>query len=145
MRIEHLGSIILGRLAIIGSDASLRSAALALATPRTGLVIVCHGDGGAAGVLSKSDLVRHLAQSEEPEPTVAALMTRDVISCRPHDDLHAVWQTMAARGLQNLPVLDAASRPIGTLDIRDAMQALFREEELQERMLTDYIAGIGYQ
>jgi hypothetical protein len=31
------------------------------------------------------------------------------------------------------------------LDIRDAMKALFEQEENQERLLANYIAGIGYQ
>jgi hypothetical protein len=52
---------------------------------------------------------------------------------------------MSRRSLQNLPVLDADSKPLGVLDIRDAMKALYEQEELQEHMLADYIAGIGYQ
>jgi hypothetical protein len=34
---------------------------------------------------------------------------------------------------------------IGILDIRDAMKALYEQEELQEQLLANYVAGIGYQ
>jgi hypothetical protein len=52
---------------------------------------------------------------------------------------------MTARKLQNVPVLGANRKPLGILDIRDAMQALFEYEQFQERVLIDYIAGIGYR
>lgn len=50
---------------------------------------------------------------------------------------------MTARKLQNLPVLDVGLKPLGILDIRDAMQVLFDDEQYKEQVLIDYIAGIG--
>jgi predicted transcriptional regulator len=79
------------------------------------------------------------------ESSVAALMSRDVVSCSPDDDLHATCQQMTKRGLQNVPVLDADSTPLGVLDFRDALRTLFEQEEYQERLLINYVAGIGYQ
>ncbi|MER9947794.1 CBS domain-containing protein [Mesorhizobium sp. M0047] len=145
MRIDSLHPITSARLSVIGVDATLRSAAFSLSDPAIGLVVVCNGSGEAAGVLSKSDLVRHLASSGLAEVPVATLMNRSIVSCGPGDDLHSIWQTMAARGLQNVPVLGADQKPIGVLDIRDAMKALFDQEELQEQLLANYIGGIGYQ
>ncbi|MER9657706.1 CBS domain-containing protein [Mesorhizobium sp. M0152] len=145
MRIDSLHPITSARLSVIDVDAPLRGAALSLSKPATGLVVVCHGSGEAAGVLSKSDLIRHLANSGPTEAPVATLMSRSIVSCGPDDDVHSVWQTMAARGLQNVPVLGANQKPIGVLDIRDAMKALFDQEELQEQLLANYIGGIGYQ
>ena len=70
---------------------------------------------------------------------------QNVSSCRPKDDLYATWQRMAAQSLQNMPVLSTDSRPLGVLDIRDALMVLFEQEEQQERLLINYIAGVGYQ
>ena len=145
MRIEQLNAMTSARLMVIGVRASLRAAALSLSKPEIGLVVVCRGNGEAAGVLSKSDLVRHLADPAPPEATVAALMSSPIVSCGPDDDVHSVWQIMAAQGLQNVPVLGDDGKPLGVLDIRDAMKALFEQEELQERLLANYIAGVGYQ
>jgi predicted transcriptional regulator len=72
-------------------------------------------------------------------------MSRKIISCDPADELQAAWQTMVDRRLQNMPVLGADLKPLGVLDIRDAMKVLYEQEQLQEHMLADYIAGIGYQ
>jgi CBS domain-containing protein len=145
MHIEQLNSKTSARLMTIDVGATLRAAALLFSRPGIGLVVVCHGNGGAAGVLSKSDLVRHLANSGPMQTTAATLMSQPIVYCTPDDDVHSVWQTMAAHGLQNMPVLGVDRKPLGILDIRDAMKELFEQEELQERLLTNYIAGIGYQ
>jgi hypothetical protein len=42
-------------------------------------------------------------------------------------------------------VLDLAGRPVGVLNLDDALQALLRFETGQETMLLDYIAGVGYR
>jgi CBS domain-containing protein len=133
------------RLTVVGVDAPLHEAAVSFLKPGIGLVVACRGNGLAAGVLSKSDLVHHMAAAQVGLANVSALMSSPFFSCTPDDDLHAIWETMSARSLQNVPVLDTSARPIGVLDIRDAMKALFEQEELQEKLLANYIAGIGYQ
>jgi hypothetical protein len=44
-----------------------------------------------------------------------------------------------------MPILGPDAKPIGVLDIRDALRALFEQEEYEERLLINYIAGVGYQ
>ena len=145
MLIDKLHALTSPRLAVINVNATVQAAALSLSRPGIGLVVVCNGNGGAEGVLSKSDLVRHLVRPASSVPPVSALMSRQVVSCTPEDDLHEVWQTMAAINLQNMPVVDIGARPIGILDIRDAMKVLFEREEIQEQILSDYVAGVGYR
>jgi CBS domain-containing protein len=88
-------------------------AAIALSSSHIGLVIVCDESGAMAGVVSKSDLVRHLALGRAAEAPVTTQMSGDIVSCTPADDLHATWKIMAARNLQNVPVLNADSKPLG--------------------------------
>ena len=145
MLISNLHAATCARLAMVGLDATPRTAALSLSRPGIGLVIVCSDTGAAAGVLTKSDLIRHISRAGAADAPLAQLMTRPIISCEPGDDVYGVWQTMTTRKLQNMPVLGAELKPLGTLDIRDAMQALFDQEQYQERLLIDYIDGIGYR
>ena len=100
MRIDSLHPVTSAHLMVIDVDAALRRAAHLLAKPSVGLVVVCHGSGEAAGVLSKSDLVRHLANSGSAEAPVATLMSRSIVSCGPDDDVHSVWQTMVAKAFR---------------------------------------------
>jgi len=145
MRISTLHAACSARLAVINLGDTLRMAAISLSRPGIGLVTVCSDTGAAAGVLTKSDLVRHLSRAGMGDAPVAQLMTCAVISCVPDDDVRSTWRMMRARKLQNLPVLGADRKPLGTLDIRDAMQALLEYEQIQEHLLIDYIDGIGYR
>lgn len=145
MLVDKLHALTSPRLAVIDVNATVQAAAFSLSRPCIGLVVVCNANGGAEGVLSKSDLVRHLVSSASSVPPVSALMSRQIVSCTPQDDLHQVWQTMAATNLQNMPVVDTGARPVGILDIRDAMKVLFEREEIQEQILSDYVAGVGYR
>jgi CBS domain-containing protein len=145
MRIEQLSPMTSGRLRVIDTEATLQAAAHLLSGPGIGLIVVCSGNGTAAGVLSKSDLIRHLAHRDPARASIATLMSRNIVACAPDDEVYAVWQTMSQQRLQNVPILGADSVPLGILDIRDAMKVLFEQEEFQEHMLTNYIVGIGYR
>ena len=145
MLIAALRSMTSARLRVIAVDATLRTAASALSNPHVGILVVCDENRKAAGVVSKSDLVRHLSNVGVAEAPVAVLMSRTISCCHPEDDVYATWQSMSAQSLQNMPVLSTDSRPLGVLDIRDALKVLFEQEERQEHLLINYIAGVGYQ
>jgi predicted transcriptional regulator len=130
---------------VIAIEATLRTAASAFSNPRIGLLVVCDGNGRTADVVSKSDIVRHLRDVGVTDAPVANLMVRNIVSCRPEADLYATWQEMVAQNLQNMPVLGADSMPVGVLDIRDALKALFEQEEYEEQLLINYVSGVGYQ
>jgi hypothetical protein len=48
-------------------------------------------------------------------------------------------------GLQRVPILDEARRPLGIIYAREALQALLSESEDNEELLHDYISGVGYR
>jgi len=144
MFVRDLGDQLRIRFSALGEMAPVLAAADALTNSRLGLIVICGPDERASGVVSKSDLVRHLAQAGQVDLPVAKVMTRTVITASPTDDLHETWQHMMSQRLQNLPVLAPDSRPIGTLDIRDALSAILKLEESQEEALINYIAGNGY-
>ena len=106
MRIDSFRAMTSRRLRTIEAAASVRAAAAILSGSDIGLVVVCDDRGAAAGLISKSDLVRHLARLGSPQTSAATLMTRPFMSCRPEDELHLVWQSMTKRRFQNVPVLD---------------------------------------
>ncbi len=145
MRVDRLRTKTAARLVAITAADTVRAAARAFADANIGLLVVCGDDGAAIGVLSKSDLVRHLAGARPAEASLRETMSCDIVACDPEDDVYVAWQMMVTRRLQNMPVLDAAARPIGVLDIRDALAALLDQEKYHERLLEDYAAGVGYR
>jgi CBS-domain-containing membrane protein len=133
------------RLGTLEQCSSVRDAATTFADARLGLLVICDEHERAIGVVSKSDLVRHLARAGHVDLPVTDVMTRSLISASPGDDLRLTWKVMVQRRLQNLPLLDPNRRPVGTLDIRDALQAIIQLEQDQEDQLVNYVAGVGYR
>lgn len=144
MFVRDIGEQLRARFKALDEMSPIRAAADALANPLLGLVIVRGPDERACGVVSKSDLVRHLAQAGQVELPVAEVMTRTVLTASPADDLRETWQYMVRQRLQNLPVVGSDRKPVGTLDVRDALSAILKLEENQEQALINYIAGNGY-
>jgi diacylglycerol O-acyltransferase len=59
----------------------------------------------------------------QPGPTVAQLMTRDVVTVWAHDRLDRPWEVMQVRRIRHLPVLDDKNRLIGLVTHRDLLAA----------------------
>ncbi|MGO4842598.1 CBS domain-containing protein, partial [Rhizobiaceae sp. 2RAB30] len=85
MLVKRLDTLTSSRLAVIDRNATVQSAALLLSRTGIGLVVVCNATGDAEGVLSKSDLVRHLTGSTSSASRVSGLMTPSIVSCGPQD------------------------------------------------------------
>jgi len=100
------------------------------------------------GVVTKTDVVAQIRRQPLGSGFMATLdtvMTRDVTSCSAGDALPEVWRMMQSRGLQRIPILDAAGEPIGVLYARDALQLLLAEVEVDDEMLRNYSTGTGYR
>lgn len=134
------------RLAVLSRDAPLCEAAAILANPDTPLVVVCDGDGVAVGVVAKLDIVKVLAgaRAEAVKMTIGDIMTQSVFSCKTDQELQGLWETMNARSLRCIPVLDASGRPQGVVHARELARALLAEVSEEEVLLRDYVLGVGY-
>lgn len=136
------------RLARIGMDATLAEVATLLSVKHTNLVVVCDSEERMIGVITDSDIVRYFAhcrRHDHPWDLCATtIMTHDVISCRPEDQLHEVWATMRSDSLRHIPVIGADQKPIGILYARDALKSLLKEVHHEEDILRDYILGTGF-
>ena len=147
MLVEALMPTARRRLTTIKADASLIDAAKLLSDTQISLVVVCAADGSMAGVITKTDVVRQIARGHDSSyaALVSAMMTKDVVHCRPDDLLHEVWSSMKERGFVHIPVIDQHFRPSGVVNARDALQALLGEAKNEESLLRDYVMGIGYR
>ncbi len=126
--------------------APLTTAAMALSVPRRELVVVCNPDGRAIGVLTKADVVRRITHCEGSacQASVTSAMTKDIVSCRPQDQLADVWSMMKTSGLRHIPVLDDASRPLGVLNAWDTLEMLLDEVASEEKLMREYLQNTGY-
>ena len=124
-------------------EQSIREALLLLDRHTIGALIAVEGEH-PVGILSERDIVREAARNEKFfMRAVADLMTRDVITGQPHDDLLSVAHTMTERRIRHLPVVDQG-RLIGMVSIGDVVKA--QRDHYQgevDTLQTQLLAGEG--
>ncbi len=88
---------------------------------RTGAVMLTDAAGTLTGLFTDSDLARLLARRGEHEldRPVSAVMTRGPVTVGPDDSVGEAVSLLTRRKLSELPVVDAAGRPVGLVDITD--------------------------
>ena len=104
-------------------DQSLREAVDLLAEHNIGALIVVDEPGRPIGIISERDIIREAARTEMVlgQP-VSRVMTKDLITALPEDDLETVLQTMTAKHFRHLPIVDG-ERLIGVISIGDVVKA----------------------
>ncbi|PYN20859.1 MAG: hypothetical protein DMD99_21800 [Candidatus Rokuibacteriota bacterium] len=124
-------------------EQSIREALALLALHNIGALVAVQGEH-PVGILSERDIVREAARNEGfLARTVADLMTRNVITGQPHDDLLTVAHTMTERRIRHLPVVDQ-DRLIGMVSIGDVVKA--QRDHYQgevDTLQTQLLAGEG--
>lgn len=145
--VSSMEGVTRSRLVTIDANAVLTEVAAQMSSTQISLVVVCDADGAMVGVITKTDLVKRMAQGLGGASTAKAadVMTRQVVQCRPSDPLQAVLSMMSQRGVVHIPVVDDRSRPLGVINARDAFRVLLADEQYEEALLRDYVMGVGYR
>lgn len=109
-----------------------------------GLAVVCDDNGHAVGVLSLGDIVHAIGErgAAALDLPVRMIMSLDVQSCSPDEDVHEVVARMSNLGVRYLPVISEA-RPIALIEKREALEALYDEQALDFEQLRNYVFKTG--
>ena len=111
------------KVVTIRPEQTLREALAMLAEHSIGALVVADGQGHLVGILSERDIVREAVRNERFFDLAAStIMTRNVITGQPHDDLGAVSTTMTSKRFRHLPVLDG-DKIIGVISLGDIVKA----------------------
>jgi CBS domain-containing protein len=147
MRVENILAIAQQRMTTIHADATLVVAARLLSGTHRALLVVCDAEDVMVGVITKTDVVRQVAQclGIVRDVRVSDVMTQSVTGCRREDSLHDVLGLMKMRGFVHIPIIDQNSQPCGVVNARDALQALLSEVKDEELLLRAYVMGVGYR
>jgi len=100
---------------------SLRQAAELMAAANIGFLPVCDADGKVIGTITDRDIVvRGVALGADLEGgTVGDLMSRNVVACRPDDELSIVEQFMAYYQVSRLVITDERDMLMGVISLSD--------------------------
>ena len=117
-----------------------------------GALVVTEGDA-IAGILSERDVLRECGErcvfldegrrnSEAVRPTlVADLMTKDVVTGTPDDDLTSVMAVMTQRRIRHLPVVEAG-KLVGIISIGDVVNQFVEDAKHENQQLKAFIHGV---
>ncbi len=112
------------KVVTIRPQQSLKDATLLLAQHNIGALVVVNEAGQPVGIISERDIVRRAARDDKDLLTqpVSAVMTKDVVTGSPQDDLTSVLRTMTERHFRHLPILDLG-KLAGIISIGDVVKA----------------------
>jgi len=132
------------RLVTARPDDTIAIAAETLKREQIGAVMVVDERGELAGILSERDIVRAMPE-HGPEVfglPVEKLMTREVVTCGPGDQVHEIMKNMTSGRFRHIPVKDDG-KLVGIISIGDVVKSRLQELETETSQLRDYIVGAG--
>jgi CBS domain-containing protein len=110
----------------------LATVAALMRDENVGIVPIVDDRGRLVGVITDRDIVVRVDANHEPAADVQAraVMTKQLVTVHPHDDLFDVIDRMGAEGLQRLLVVDEGGHLVGIISVSD----LARRTDLPERV-----------
>lgn len=123
MKVSHILSAKVGDVISISPEQTIHTAVKKLVAHNIGALVVLDADDNLIGILSERDVIHRASQTDSVLTlSVAEVMTREVVTGRPQDDLMSVAHTMTERRFRHLPILDD-KRLVGIISIGDVIKA----------------------
>ena len=121
--IDAIARIMVWPVATVPGEATLLEVAESLAADGIGAIGVVE-NGHLAGVVSERDVVIHLAQGANPEHVTAAdVMTTDLVTAHPNDQILDTARRMVEAQIRHLPVIEE-DKIAGFVSMRDVFEVL---------------------
>ena len=128
----------------IQPDAAVADVVASLAQHRIGALVVTSDGRTIEGIVSERDVVKALNTfgTELLHMAVREIMTADVHTCVPADEVRSLARTMTERRFRHMPVVvDGALS--GIVTIGDIVKGRVDELETEHEQLMDYISSAG--
>lgn len=140
MRVKNILSSKGDRVVKVMSTDTVRTTLLRLKTHNFGALVVSDDGETVNGIISERDLVRAMVDQGLGllEMEVGDLMTRDVRTCGPEDDIEDVMDTMTNGRFRHMPVL-VDGRLVGVVSIGDLVKHRMRELVDETKALREYV------
>lgn len=123
----------------VGPEMSVADLLASLVTRNVGAMVVV-AEGEPVGIVSERDVVRRLHEfgADLLARPVSDIMTSQVITCTPGDDLDSLTVLMTTNRVRHVPVLENGHLS-GIVSIGDVVKTRMEELEAQQEQLEAYI------
>jgi CBS domain-containing protein len=123
----------------VAPDATVRELVAQLADHNVGALIVSDDGSSIDGIVSERDVVRRIHDDESVLGSpVSAIMTADVVTCKPQDLVNDLMQLMTERRIRHVPVVDNGALS-GIISIGDVVKSRMSELEFERDQLDSYV------
>jgi len=107
-----------------GIHADIREVVDLMWDKRVGSIMIVDVDGKLAGLITERDILYAASKGMLCKPTkVSDVMTVNVITAKPEEDIATAIERMKQANVRHLPVIDDEGKPVGMLSVRDVMDA----------------------
>ncbi|GAB1817559.1 CBS domain-containing protein [Herbidospora sp. RD11066] len=140
-----IGTIVQGkgtRVVTVSPNATVTELLSLLAEHNIGAVVVSADGQTISGIVSERDVVRHLHQRGGTvlgEP-VSSIMTAEVRTCGPDENVEDLRKTMTVHRFRHVPVVQDG-RLVGIVSIGDVVKTAIEELEAERAHLVGYMYG----
>jgi CBS domain-containing protein len=143
MKLEHILGVKGRDVVTISESQTVLEAVRLLVDRNIGGLVVTEGHR-PTGILTERDILRLTARAPGELGTmrVGAVMTREVITARPQDELSEMMDVMTENRIRHLPIMDG-DRLAGIISIGDLLNACRVSAESENSQLREYIQGAG--
>jgi len=106
-----------------------------------GAVVVSNDGMQISGILTERDVVRQLVDGTDfLDSPVSAVMTSEVLTCRPGESVQSLMNTMTEKRIRHLPVVDDSGRLAGLVSIGDVVKSHITQIEFERDQLEGYVS-----
>ncbi|MBX3411310.1 MAG: CBS domain-containing protein [Pirellulales bacterium] len=128
------------RVHTIDPSVSVEETVETLVRNNVGSLVVCDADGHMLGIVSERDILRCIAKHRGgcSRLSVRDLMTKNVVTGTPSDDIATVMGLMTDHRIRHLPITEE-DRLVGIVSIGDVVKAQRDEMALENHYLKSYI------
>ncbi|HWJ08080.1 MAG TPA: CBS domain-containing protein [Nocardioides sp.] len=124
----------------IRPDAGVRELLATLAEHNIGAVVVSTDGTTLDGIVSERDVVRTLHHDGTViNNVVSAIMTTEVRTCSPEDELDDVMQVMTKLRFRHIPAVDADGSVVGIVSIGDVVKHKIDQLQFERDQLDSYV------
>ncbi len=109
---------------VVRENMKVSAVLLKITHARAGSASVVDAKGRLSGIFTDGDLRRNLESGRQISASpVREVMTRDPVSVRPQMLAAEAVRLLQEKKIDELPVVDGKSRPVGLLDVQDLLKA----------------------
>ena len=106
-----------------------------------GAVVVSNDGMQISGILTERDVVRCLVDGTDfLDSPVSAVMTSEVLTCRPAESVQSLMNTMTEQRIRHLPVVDDSGKLAGLVGIGDVVKSHITQIEFERDQLEGYVS-----